>query len=148
MNTISKISNLTWIMLFCSLSYAQTNAPDIVGGDGRKNLYGKWEASCPQEFANKATIMTCELCHLTIDPNNKARLTMDDLEIVFTNDSIKLIREGKGQTFTYTMNEDTQAFSFKLNQKEFKFRVFYGNGIVILEDEEGLIVEMKRGSKK
>ncbi|MEO8150022.1 MAG: hypothetical protein ABI723_20455 [Bacteroidia bacterium] len=151
MNTISKIPSLVLSLLFYSLSspsYAQSNAPEVVGGDGKKNLSGKWEVSCATEFVDKATIRSCELCHLTLDPNDKARLTMDDLEITFTNDSIELNREGKLQTVPYQMNNNTQAFSFTVNQKEFKFRVFYGDGIVILEDEEGLIVELKREDKK
>jgi hypothetical protein len=144
-----KLITIVFFVLFItSKCFAQKSAPDYVSGDGKQNLSGKWEVSCPMEYENQATIRFCELCQFKIDPKDNSNATVSDLDLIFEQDSIVLIKENVSQKVPYTMNKDTHAFSFILNKKEFRFRVFYGDSRVILEDDEGAVLELKREVKK
>jgi hypothetical protein len=141
MKNILKISIVLLNIIFCAKSFSQS---DPCGPDGKQRLAGKWTASCPIEFMNKASMTYCELCPFVIDSLNKSKAELKDIEMTFLNDSIKFNRDGKQQTVVYAMNKDTHSFQFNLNKRKYKFRVFYIEKKVILENSDGLTMLLER----
>jgi hypothetical protein len=107
-------------------------------------LKGTWIASCPIEVVDHATMQYSQLCSVVIDAAKKSNASVTDVEMTFKEDSIVLNRNGKIATVPYKRNKDTHAFSFKLNGKQYDFRVFIHEKERIIVDKEGFVMVLKR----
>jgi hypothetical protein len=127
------------IFLFPLKNYAQE-----ITSDGKQNLSGKWKGSCPTAFENKATIRNCPICPFVISEENPQLATLKDIDLTFTPDSIYISAYKDSGIVAYHMNTDNHSIRFHYGKYDYNFRVFYANQRVILEDADGLLVELER----
>ena len=131
------------VFFVCSLTFAKSFSQDS-GTDSRQDISGKWIAKCATEFVDHATIRNCELCPFVIDPVNKSRAEIKDIEMSFQKDSVILNRGGEISAIPYLMNKDNRSISFNFNKKNYDFRLFYIEDEFILEDSDGLVILLRR----
>src|ERR1043166_54442 len=131
------IVSCTYLFAQDTLSSAKVNPPYPIGPDGKKNLKGLWIASCPFEYMDQSSARKCALCNRIPDSAHPDDKTVLPLKIVFEYDSIKLNNTNLWHALPYSMDPYTHEFQFKLNETEYKFRVFYSGRQVILENSDG-----------
>ena len=124
----------------CSTGENQLN----IEPDGKINLSGKWYAECAEEYANMSTINCCELCPFVIDQVDKSKGQIKDIEFTFTPDIITIKRPDGITTLPYSMDADTHTFQILFKEHNLTFRVFYNKHNIILEDQDGYIVTLRR----
>ena len=112
--------------------------------NGKQNIAGKWKGTCAMTYKNRATILTCPICPFIINENDRHLATIGDIEMTFTQDSIYIITGKDNGIVLYKMDPDSHAIKFSYGKADYDFRVFYLLGNVILEDNEGLLLNLER----
>jgi len=135
----------TLFMFICLIGSAQEKYLDIEP-DGKLNLSGKWHGECAFEYVNLANTKQCDLCPFIIDTKDRGRGELKDIEMIFSYDSILIKRPNESITVPYTMNSDTHTIQFLFKGNKEVFRVFYNKRNVILEDQDGFVITLKRAS--
>ena len=107
-------------------------------------LKGKWNASCATEILSRIAIQNCELCSFITDAKDHSKGFVQDFVMDFTNDSIKITKNNNTSTVPYIRDKNNHSFSFSLDQKDYKFRVFLYDEKRIIEDNDGLLVILER----
>jgi hypothetical protein len=115
-------------------------------GENLSDMYmkGKWTASCPIEVVDQASMQYCGLCSFTLDPANKKRAHIQDVEMNFTQDSIILDKGGEHISVPYKHDPNNHSFAFKLGNEDFSFRVFMDGDNRVLVNKDGRAVVLRK----
>ncbi len=107
-------------------------------------LTGKWNAVCPIEVVDKATLRHCELCDFQINSNNPGRASLHDFEMDFQADKIIMKHGDKTSTVPYTRNPDNHSISFAFGNNKYHFRVFMNDDYRILVNHDGMLLYLTK----
>lgn len=109
------------------------------------HLTGKFKVSCATEISRDHTIHNCGICQFIVDPNDRSRARITEVEMTFEADSILIRQDGKLSTVPYSNNENTRVVGFTLNKVDYNFRMFlYDDNKIILENRDGSLLTLEK----
>jgi len=143
---MKKIFLLAAILFIARVGYAQNN------------LIGVWRASCPTPDALIPMGRPCDLCPTARDAARNVRSFSKKLPDSSNKKSapedFDFIVEMGGLTFTkdnssigmisYTWDKEKHLLSFSFKEKKYNFTASYGNQDIILKNDDGTLVVLKK----
>jgi hypothetical protein len=110
----------------------------------QQNLIGTWKASCPLKYEERTTIRHCELCPALIDSTG-THLTIQDFDFIVDQTTVTLTRDNVShEGIPYSWNIEKHIISFSFNGKEYNLTAHYGDDDVVLLNDDGTMVFLKR----
>jgi len=108
------------------------------------NLIGKWKVNCALEKNENGTLHVCDICPRTMLNNNTA--IVEDFDLEFTAQSIKLDHEEVPIEIAYQFDPATNRVKFKYLQKEYVFKAMIVSDpmVQILIAESGEVLYLKK----
>jgi hypothetical protein len=111
---------------------------------GQNSIQGNWTGYCVVEHTNKASIAFCDLCPYEISENS-TELSLNKFDVVFDNDTLKIIIDNKTTKTNYHYNKEVKTIDFKLNEKDYKFKILTVMGtssgkMLIMKDNDDMLI--------
>lgn len=120
----------------------------VLNSFGQSELFGKWNASCPLERTEGASVKFCGLC--PAEKRDNSSVTIHDFEMTIGKEDIIFEMGDVTTTEKCTWDKDLHVIGFQYLQKMYSFSVLATeeDDLHILKNSDGLILLLTKDQEE